>query len=361
MKVKNIIKTIIKIVIFLLIIISCYCCVAKRIGEYSLKYKTYTLDKEPSFITASLDDKLILVIDGEIRFIDSQMNETTIQLEINVGKVFCSYDWFWIIDDKNNLYALQVFKDNTYELSDVILENVICIAGYGRYKENAIAITTEGDVYVWGKGDEYCSVGIGGNIEIKEPMKIDNISNAKELVRFNHYMNTAILTENGELYVIGGIDNSEWSEEKHELIQHIDRVTEFKKVKIDSKISKIDGGGSLYTIYEDGTASRWSGINKNSDGDIILEMGYSDWENDIRFSQISCGGSSGIGMGTDKKLYLWGYDFIDKMSRKSDYTVYDTPQLIEFDKPVEDVYVASGVAFFKNGLVLYIVPDTSDW
>ncbi len=357
MKVKNIIKTIIKIVIFLLIIISCYCCVAKRIGEYSLKYKTYTLDKEPSFITASLDDKLILVIDGEIRFIDSQMNETTIQLEMNVAKVFCSGDWFWIIDDKNNLYALQVFNDNTYELSDVILENVICIAGHGINTENAIAITTEGDVYVWGKGDEYWSVGIGVNTEIEKPMKIDNISNAKELVRFRN--NTAILTENGELYVIGEIYNI--TEEIQNFVYHIEFVTEFQKVKSDLKISQIEGYYCLYTIYEDGTASRCRGITKNSDGDIVLVMGYPDWENDIRFSQISCGGSSGIGMGTDKKLYLWGYDFIDKMSQKTDYTVYETPQLIEFDKPVEDVYVSDNVAFFKNGLMLYIVPDTSDW
>ncbi len=284
-------------------------------------------------------------------YIDSQLKATTIQLDFEVCKAYYCDDWLWIIDAKNDLYTMQVLEDNTYKLSDIILGDVDCVTGDAN---SAIAINTQGEVFVWGKGDEYYSIGLGENEEIADPVQIEGISHAKEVVRFN--VNTAILTEEGELYVVGGIISSEWSEEKQEFIENTEYITEFRKIKSDSRISQIGEYEGLYTIDEVGTVLAWSGI-KMDDGEIVLDSSYSNWNIDKQFSQISFGQTFSIGLDENNKLYYWGVDFVEERKNKSDYTIYSTPKLIEFRKNVENVYASGDVAFLKNGLELYVIPD----
>lgn len=344
-------KQIIKILIALLTIAVSYCLIVEIINKKSQEYSFYLFDEEPSYISTSDKGELLTVVDGKIVSIDSQMESTTIQLEFEVAKVYYCDDWLWVIDDKNNLYTMHTFEDNTYELSDVILENVDCVTGD---ESSAIAITTLGEVYVWGKGDEYYSIGLGKSEEITEPTMIDGISNAKEVIRFS--VNTAILTTEGELYVVGGIISPEWSEEKQDYFENTECITEFRKVKCGSKISQIGEYEGLYTIYEDGTILTWSGI-KIDDGEVVLDASCSDWNIDMQFSQISFGQSFSIGLDGDNKLYYWGVDFMEERKNKSNYTIHNTPQLIEFNKNVENVYASGDVAFLKNGLELYVIPD----
>lgn len=343
-------KQTIIILVLLLVVGASHCLIS--IKKKPQEYNIYLFDEEPSFISTSDNGELLTVVDGRLVFINSQMKSTTIKLEFEVAKVYDCDDWLWVIDNKNNLYTLHVYEDKTYELSDVILKNVDYVTGDA---SRTIAISTEGYVYIWGNGDEYYSIGLGADEKVTEPIKVEGISHAKEVCCF--HVNTAILTETGELYVIGGIISSKWSEERQEFTEDIEYIKEFRKVKCESKISRIGECEGLYTIYEDGTVSKWSGVKTNSDDDIVLCTDLTNWDDDILFSQISFGQSFCVGLDVEKKLYFWGVDFIETRKDKSDYTIYNTPQLIKFSKNVENVYVAGDVAFLKNGLELYVIPD----
>lgn len=344
---KEQIKVILRFVILLVILFACFIIIKDKAN----KVNTIELNKEPSFINTSINDELLVIVDGKLVKYDSQLNTTNVELDVNITKIYDCGDCIWVIDDMANLYTLHIGQDNIYELSDVILENVDYVTGD---TNGAIAITTEGEAYVWGKGDEYYSIGLGENEEAKEPIKIDGISNATEVVRF--HINTAILTESGELYVVGGIINSKWSEEENEYVVTTDIVNEFRKVQHNSEISHIGELDNLYTVYEDGTIFAWSGIKRNDNGDIVLDSETCDWNSDLKFTQISFGESFAIAIDSNNDVYFWGYDFTQSMSDKSDYKIHSTPQLIEFDKNVESVYAGNNVAFLKNGLKLYIIP-----
>ncbi|MBE5954149.1 MAG: hypothetical protein E7257_08350 [Lachnospiraceae bacterium] len=336
------------LVLFLVIIFGCF--IIAQVKDKSQK-NVIEFYKEPSFINTSINDALLVIADGKLVMYDSQMNTTNIELDLIITEAYACDDDLWVIDDMANLYTLHIGHDSTYELSDVILENVDYVTGD---TNGAIAITTEGEVYVWGEGDEYYSIGLGDNEEVKEPIKVDGISNATEVVRF--HVNTAALTESGELYVVGGIINSKWSEEEKEYVVTTDIVKEFTKVQHDSRISHIGELDNLYTVYEDGTIAAWTGIKINSNGDIVLDSETCDWNSDLKFTQISFGESFAIANDSNNDIYFWGYDFTKSMSDKSDYMIHTIPQLIEFDKAVETVYAGNNVAFLKNGLEIYIIP-----
>lgn len=335
------------LIVFFVILFACFIIIKNK----AHKANVIELNKEPTFINTSINDELLVIVDGELVKYDSQLNTINVELDLIITKAYGCDDDLWVIDDKANLYNLYIEENNTYELSDVILENVEYVTGD---TSGAIAITTEGDVYVWGRGDEYCSIGLDESEEVKEPIKVDGISNATEVARF--HINTAVLTESGELYVVGGIINSKWSEEEKEYVVTTDVIKEYTKVQHNSRISYIGELENLYTVYEDGTISAWSGIKINDYGDIVLDSETCDWNSDLRFTQISFGEAFAIAIDSNNNIYFWGYDFTQSMSDKSDYRIYTTPQLIEFHKNVESVYAGDNVAFLKNGLELYIIP-----
>lgn len=347
-KSKNIVKFTFTIIIILFIVYWLF----HTINENKQEIITITMEKEPDFISTANNRELITVVDDQLVLYDSKGNTKTIQPDINIAKAYPCGEKYWIIDDKANLYTLQIIKDDRYEMSDIILDKVDYITGNDNY---ALAISTEGELYVWGKGDEYYSIGIGENVEIKEPLQIEGIGDAKEVVRFG--TNTAVLTETGELYAVGGMISTEWSEEKQEYIDTKFVIKEFTKVKCDSIITHIGEYEGLYTINESGIAVRWGGIKLDDDGNVILDPGYNSWDYDLAFKQISFGDSFVIGIDISDDIYYWGFDFTTKMEQKADYTIHTTPQLLEFDKAVESVYAVGDVAFLKNGLKLYIISD----
>ncbi len=338
---------------FLLTMLACIIVyfIVKKTNVQSQGVSDYILDKDPNFISTSPNDELLVIVDGKLAKYDSKMNATNIELDVKITKAYACEDFIWVIDDEANLYTLYVGQDNIHQLSDVILENVDYVTGD---TNGAIAVTTEGEVYVWGKGDEYYSIGLGENEELKEPIKIDGISNAMEVVRFR--INTALLTESGELYVVGGIINSKWSETGNEYVVTTEIVKDFTKIKHDSSISHIGELDNLYTVYGDGTITAWSGIMKNDKGDIVLDSENCDWNTNLKFTQISFGESFAIAIDSNNDIYFWGYDFTQIMSDKSDYTIHMNPQLIEFEKDVESVYASNNVTFLKSGLELRFIP-----
>lgn len=349
MRLKQVLKFIFAMAILSLII----CWIGHTIKENKQKITTIFLDKEPDFISTSNGDELLTVTDGEIVSYGADGNSNIIELDVQIAKVYSGSDWLWIIDNEANLYTLQVIGDNSYEISDVILENVTYVEGNA---VKSVAITTNGEVYVWGRDDEYYSLGLGDVVEAKEPTKVEGIRDAKEVASF--HVNTAILTETGELYVAGGIITSEWSEEKQESIITTEYIKEFKKVKHDSIITHMgEFEGLLYTMYEDGTILDWSGIEINDDGDVVLDSLGSNWACELRFNQISFGTSFSIGLDGYGDIYFWGFDFTRKMRSKADYTIYTTPQLIQFDKDVDSVYAVGKAAFLKSGLKMYIMSN----
>ena len=348
MKLKRILKFIVSVsIIFLLVY-----WIGHTIKENKQKIITVTLEKEPDFISTSNGGKLLTVVNGEIIAYDATGNSEIIRLNMNIAKVYACDEMLWVIDDKANLYTLYDDGNNTYEISDVLLENVACVDGDS---ERAIAITINGEVYVWGKDEEYYTLGLGDVVEAKLPTKIEGIENAKEVQFFG--VNTAILTENGELYVAGSIISSEWSEEKQGYDVKTEYVKEFVKIDNHNYVTSIGEYEGLYTVDEDGIISRWSGIKANENGEIELESLYEYWGRDLRFVQLSYGSSFSIGIDEDGYVYYWGFDFTRKIRNKSDYTVHTNPQLLQFHKNVESVYAVGDVAFLKNGLELYIVSN----
>ena len=346
MKKKQFIKY---IILIFAIIVSC-CLISEKLKQKPQEYISYVFEASPSFISTSDNEELFAVVNGKLVCIDSELNATTIQLDFEIAKVYSCKDWLWIIDDRDNLYTMKVFEDNTYELSDVILEHVQYVNGNGA---NSIAITTDGNVYVWGKGDEFYSAGLGEDEEIIEPTQIENISNAKEVVRF--YVNTAILTEDGDLYVVGASISTEFSETHQEFLTTTELIKEFTKVENISDVAHIGEYEGLYTFSDDGAISEWECIRVNEAGQVVLDSSQSDWDCDLQFTQLSFGGQFVIGLDVEGNVYYWGYDFTREMKNKADYTIYSTPQLLELDKPVDSVYAAGDIAFFKSGLELYVI------
>lgn len=135
------------LIVFFVILFACFIIIKNK----AHKANAIELNKEPTFINTSINDELLVIVDGELVKYDSQLNTINVELDLIITKAYGCDDDLWVIDDKANLYNLYIGENNTYELSDVILENVEYVTGD---TSGAIAITTEGDVYVWGRGDE---------------------------------------------------------------------------------------------------------------------------------------------------------------------------------------------------------------
>ena len=131
-----------------------------------------------------------------------------------------------------------------------------------------------------------------------------------------------------------------------------DTIIQIENISDVAHIGEYEG---LYTFSGDGSITEWEGIRVNEAGQIVLDSSLSEWDSDLQFTQLSFGGQFVIGLDVEGNVYYWGCDFTREMKNKADYTIYSTPQLLELDKPVDSVYAAGDIAFFKNGMELYVI------
>ena len=307
-------------------------------------YKIIVLDKEPDYIGSNdYSNELAVVTDGELVLYDEQGVAHAIDTDIRIAKAFPLEHIIWVIDVENNLYQITYGENKEIEISDVILTDVE-IVECDNYQ--TVAITTKGDLYVWGENISY-SLGFPGQEHIDEPTKVDNLSNVKQCVLHNG--STVVLTNEGNVYVAGSN------------IKNTSFLNQYTKLNQLEDIENLYGNGDfIYTQKTDGSILMWRSIDFETDevvliGQIMEERTASI--NSKHIKRISTGIYYAIGVNDEGEVYYWGLDVFtrptDKGGHKNIRTIKELPGL----EAVDDVYGGCYIAYVKKGLTIYIISE----
>lgn len=169
----------------------------KQVVDKEICLKSIELKSEPDAIFTSVcSDKIVACSEGKLDIYNSDGDCYRLETEMNIVNVYPAQETLWIVDDKMDLY--EISYDGS-RISDCFLTNIQYITGY---YDSYAAITTSGELYVWGNNID-CRLGIDGVDYIDEPIQIKNINGVKKVVIGNKY--SLLLTQSGEVYECGEI------------------------------------------------------------------------------------------------------------------------------------------------------------
>ena len=170
MKRKEVIPAILLIVFLSASVISC-----NYLYNAYFRYTTIELDKEPDNIFSNPSTELLAIItDGQLCMYDENGRKRDIPTPFNVMNVYQLDSFAMVIDENNNLYALD-YSSNDIIISNILLRDIVSVEASTNYSDDEkersfIAVDKNGKVYVWGNNDEYI-LGLTTKDYIEEPTK----------------------------------------------------------------------------------------------------------------------------------------------------------------------------------------------
>lgn len=232
------------------------------------------------------------------------------------------------------------------------------------------AVTKNGEVYTWGHLS-YGKLGHSLDIlnpeldltstsgrssidksKIKIPKKIEKIPKAKKVLC--KYNNTFILTEEGEVLVLGSFEKGiNGTGRKREAIEVPEKIKEFK----NKKITSLSGGNNFCLALDDqGKVYSW-GLNNYGqlgEGDSYVEdrpVKIEALENS-KIIKISCGENFAMALNDQGKVFSWGMGNCGQLGHGNKEDI-KTPMVIHFEEEVCDISCGDTHSAFltRNGEV----------
>lgn len=163
---------------------------------------------------------------------------------------------------------------------------------------HACAVTFDGDVYCWGKGD-LGQLGNGQNFSSSVPVKVESGLNFVAVaVGMN---NTAALAEDGQAWTWGGANYGEMGTGEDYVRSNVPVA-----VVGGLKFATIDVGGvHMVAVTADGTPYRWGilGMDTNTSVNIPTEV-----PGGHKFASVYSGWYHTFGLKSDGTLWAWGHN-----------------------------------------------------
>lgn len=180
--------------------------------------------------------------------------------------------------------------------------------------DHALAVTSHGDVYGWGKDRNSGKVGDGTTDPRSEPVRVRGLPDVAEVAAGVHH--SLALTSDGDVYAWGrnddkgslGVDTSDTAVTKPMRVSDLSEVTDVAA-----------GFGYSLAVTADGDVYSW-GRNTNGqlgDGTIADRGEPTRVENVSDATMVSAGGWQSAALTTDGAAYTWGYSWYHRSDSDS--------------------------------------------
>lgn len=334
----------ISLVIFLIVLLSLLVSSCDYIHNVFFRYATIKLDKEPdSIISNSSTNLLAIITDGQLCLYDENGQKRDIPTPFNVINVYQLDNFAMVIDESNNLYAVDYSSDDII-ISNIILNDIISVEASANYnlddvKERSfIAVNKNGEVYVWGNNDEYI-LGLTTTNYIDEPTKLNYIGGVKKVHLSNR--NAILLTNEGKVYQ-SGLEKYEGEVPVY--------YEGFTLMNFPSGVTDIYKGYHTFVIYKENIICWEYGEYTNHINDKI-----NDSCREHNITTFSTGCLFNMGMSKSGDVYVWGNNIIERATHKADDTYIYLPKKVKGINDADMIYAGVTVGYVRKDSKIYVL------
>lgn len=335
-----------KITLFFIVCVIGLVCITgcldrKKTDKRDLNLDTIQLKSKPEAIFTSISsNKIVVLSDGKVDIYNNEGECYTLEENMDVSMAYPAQETFWVINDKQELY--EISYDGSY-ISEVVLTNIQYITGY---YDSYAAITTGGELYVWGDNIN-CRLGIEGIDYLDDPTLVKDINGVKKVVLGDKY--SLLLTQNGYVYECGElcIENTE----KNALETY---QTEFVKIDRLSDVTDVFCGYGNIAVQEDGMIQYWVGGYCSVQTSPAVDVNTT--EQSLNENLLVCyaeGPECMCALSDKGELFFWGTDSIYCKDIKAE-GLFMYPRRISELGIVDEIYPGG---YIRKGLTIYIISE----